>query len=79
MSFAATLAKTALEAAGRALLDLARSALRVRRKPSPPAEPSQPLSHRDVELQQEQIRSATTQRLRTIRPPPPPLPPRRKR
>lgn len=35
-------------------------------------EPSQPLSHRDVDHQQAQIRGATTQRLSTMRPPPPP-------
>lgn len=44
---------------------------KIARKLKSPTKPSQPLSHRDVEHQQGQIRSATTQRFPTLRPPPP--------
>lgn len=53
-------------------IDLGKKIARKLKSPTKPTEPSQPLSFKDVEHQQAQIRGATTQRLPTMRPPPPP-------
>jgi hypothetical protein len=72
VSFLATIAKVAVAAVAVELRGVVRRFVRGLKGKAPHADPSQPLSHRDVEHQQSQIRGATTQRMPTMRPPPPP-------